>query len=85
MKEIILYLSIIVIVVLCGVPGISAGEKSYSDERIYAKAEIIKIEKTELAETLFETRIHLKILDGIFAGKTRTAVFKGEDVTVLFS
>ncbi|MCU0822275.1 MAG: YibE/F family protein [Spirochaetes bacterium] len=57
----------------------SADGKFYSDDRIYARAEIIKIDKTELAETVVETKIHLKILDGVFKDKIKTAIFKGED------
>ncbi len=63
---------------ICG-GAFPAAEKIYNDQRIYARAEIVKIEKTEIAETLVETRIHLKILDGILKGETRTAFFKGED------
>ena len=50
-----------------------------NDERTYARARIVNIEKVTLAADLVETTIHLKVLDGVFEGEIKTAVFKGED------
>lgn len=55
---------------------------SFHDERIYTKAEIIKIEKNPVSDdkqSLLETKIYLKILDGELKGEIKTATFKGED------
>jgi uncharacterized membrane protein len=57
--------------------------KKYHDERIYTRAKIVEIERTTISEKnslgLIETRVHLKIIDGSFKGKTKIAFFKGEN------
>lgn len=54
----------------------------YDDERIFTRAKITKIEKIRIAGDdyypLYETKIHLKILDGILKGQTKIATFSGE-------
>ena len=56
--------------------------KKYHDERSYAKARIVKIEKNTISErnssSLIETKIHLRIIDGSFKDTIKTALFKGE-------
>jgi len=56
--------------------------KNYLDDRIYAKAKIIRIEKKMLpAKKLLkigQTLIHLKILTGELKGEERVALFSGE-------
>ena len=56
--------------------------KKYHDERSYAKARIVEIEKNTISErnssSLIETKIHLRIIDGSFKDTTKTALFKGE-------
>jgi len=55
---------------------------SYDDERIFTRAKITKIEKHRIAGDdnypLFETKIHLTILDGNLKGQTKIATFRGE-------
>jgi len=54
----------------------------YIDERVYARAEIIKIEKNDIDRgqgiKLMETWVHLKVLDGEYEGETKKAIFGGE-------
>ena len=65
-----------------GIQVHAAYDKDYYDDRVYAKAEIVKIEKKDVdqnqAVKLIETHIHLKILDGHYKDKVMTAVFGGE-------
>ncbi len=74
---------VLVIIVLplffINISEILGQENSFNYERKYARASIVKIEKLPLSADLVETRIRLKVLDGIFKGETKTAVFKGED------
>lgn len=51
----------------------------YHDERIYTKATITKIDKIPIADTILETRIHMRVLEGVYKDQTKTAVFKGEN------
>ncbi len=52
--------------------------------RVYTRAEITGIEKRNIGVDhdmlLVETKIHLKILDGEYAGQVKTAVLSGEDI-----
>jgi len=54
----------------------------YDDERIFTRAEITKIEKHRIAGDhnypLYETKIHVTILDGVLKGQTKVATFRGE-------
>ncbi len=54
----------------------------FIDERNYARAEITEIEETRVnageGVSLYETRVHLRILDGEFKGQEKVALFKGE-------
>ncbi|MEJ5361168.1 MAG: YibE/F family protein [Spirochaetota bacterium] len=55
---------------------------AYDDERIFTRAEITKIEKHRIAGDdnypLYETKIHVTILDGELKGQTKVATFRGE-------
>ncbi|MDY6934717.1 MAG: YibE/F family protein [Spirochaetota bacterium] len=70
----------ICVLLICSYPGKLLGINShYHDERIYTRAEIIKIDKIPIEDTMIETRIHLRIMDGVYKGETKTAIFKGEN------
>jgi uncharacterized membrane protein len=60
-----------------------AEEGDYYDQRIYCRAEIVKIEQFEIEENqaikLINTHVHLKVLDGEFKGQRRVALFSGEN------
>jgi uncharacterized membrane protein len=60
----------------------SPAKAKFVDERVYARAEIIKIEETRIdtgeGVSLYETRIHLRVLGGEFKGQDKVALFKGE-------
>ncbi|MCX8124252.1 MAG: YibE/F family protein [Spirochaetes bacterium] len=54
----------------------------YDDERIFTRATITKIERHRIAGDdyypLYETRIHVTILDGNLKGQSKIATFRGE-------
>jgi uncharacterized membrane protein len=60
----------------------SSAHAKYVDERVYAGAEITRIEEKRIdageGVSLYETRVHLRILDGEFKGQDKAALFKGE-------
>ncbi len=77
-----LYIIIAMIVIIIHqLPAFSRG--SFDEDRIYTRAEIIKMEKKKVAGDknypLIETKVHLEILDGEFKGKTKVATFSGEN------
>jgi len=51
----------------------------FNEERIYARAEIAKIEKKPFSAGFIETSIYFNILDGKYSGQVKRAVFRGED------
>ncbi len=83
MKRYRYILSIIIVILILliqQIPVFSQG--SFDDKRIYTRAKIIEMEVKKISGDknypLIETRVHLKILEGPFSGKTKVATFSGE-------
>ncbi len=70
----------IILILSLAIP--SFAKISYDDERIFTRARITKIEKLRIAGDdnypLYETKIHVTILDGALKGQTKIATFRGE-------
>ena len=68
--------------ILCAGSAYAQKGEYVTDERVYAKARIVKIEETQVERSqgilLSETRIQLEILDGEMKGMKKTAIFGGE-------
>ncbi len=75
---------IIVMTLIFAAGGASYGreQKTYVDQRHYARAKVEKIERRKKSGThppLVEIRVHLRILDGEKKGQTHISTFYGED------
>ena len=87
MKYILTFISLFSLTMAIAIADEQAPRKltRLQDEvRIYTRAEITGIEKRNIGVEhdmlLVETKIHLKILDGEYAGQVKTAVLSGEDI-----
>lgn len=82
MKKIYIPLIICALFIIAQKP-LLAQKHAHYDERSYARAKITDIKKvqvkSESAEGLLETQVHLIVLDGQFKGQKKTAIFRGED------
>ncbi|MDY6968422.1 MAG: YibE/F family protein [Spirochaetota bacterium] len=77
-----LYICIIVIY-LIPLDLFARGIKGFQDDRVYTRAEVLKIEKKQIIQRetslIIETVVHLKVLEGIYKGKIKLAIFRGEN------
>lgn len=82
MKKAIRIFTAIIITTACTLPLFAVEKKIFKDARRFARAEIVKIERSQPDENNpydVDVSVHLKILDGQQKGESHVVTFGGDD------